>query len=84
LKATKNTHLFLGFASAKASWRVFKIITQPIDHSKNYKTSTLPGDDARYAALTEQQLSQFSHTLQLIDLTNKDARKDYQSWSVQS
>jgi hypothetical protein len=84
LKATKNIHLFLGFASAKASWRVFKIITQPIDHSKNYKTSTLPGDDARYAALTEQQLSQFSHTLQLIDLTNKDARKDYQSWSVQS
>ncbi|KVX01053.1 PilZ domain-containing protein [Shewanella frigidimarina] len=80
LKATKNINLFLGFASTKASWRVFKIVIQPIDHNKNYKTSTLPGDDARYAALTEQQLAQFSHTLQLIDLTNEEARKDYQCW----
>ncbi|MDD8058798.1 MULTISPECIES: PilZ domain-containing protein [Shewanella] len=80
LKATKNLHLFLGFASTKASWRVFKVVAQTIDHSKNYKTSTLPGDDARYSALTEQQLAQFSHTLQLIDLTNEDARKDYQGW----
>jgi hypothetical protein len=84
LKATKNIHLFLGFASAKTSCRVFKVIAQRIDHSKNYKTSTLPGDDARYTHFTEQQLSQFSHTLQLIDLTNEDAYKDYQSWSIQS
>jgi len=80
LRATKNLHLFLGFASTKASWRVFRIVMQPIDHSKNYKNSTLPGDDARYGALTEQQLAQFSHTLQLIDLTNKEANEDYQSW----
>lgn len=84
LKATKNIHLFLGFASTKTSWRVFKIVMQPIDHSKNYKTSTLPGDDARYAALTEQQLAKFSYTLQLIDLTNEEARKDYQCWFDQS
>jgi len=84
LNATKNSHLFLGFASTKASWRVFKIVMQPIDHSKNYQTSTLPGDDAHYSALTEQQLAQFSHTLQLIDLTNEEARKDYQSWFDQS
>ncbi|QDE32154.1 PilZ domain-containing protein [Shewanella polaris] len=84
LKSTKNIHLFFGFASKKASWRVFKVITQVIDHSKSYKTSTLPGDDARYAALTEQQLAQFSHTLQLIDLTNEEARKDYQCWFEQS
>ncbi|GGP80580.1 PilZ domain-containing protein [Shewanella ulleungensis] len=80
LKATKNLNVFLGFASTKASWRVFKVIAQPIDHNKNYKTSTLPGDDARYSALTEQQLAQFSHTIQLIDLTNEDVRRDYQTW----
>ncbi len=84
LKATKNINLFLGFASTKTSWRVFKVVSQAIDHSKNYKTSTLPGDDARYSSLTEPQLGQFSHTLQLIDLTNEDARKDYQDWFDQS
>ncbi|HBF46745.1 MAG TPA: PilZ domain-containing protein, partial [Shewanella frigidimarina] len=31
-----------------------------------------------------QQLAQFSHTLQLIDLTNEEARKDYQCWFDQS
>jgi len=78
----QNGHLglFLGFGSKKPSWRIFKLTSQRIDHQQNYKTSTLPGDDARYGALTEQQLASFSHIVQICDLTNSQVNSQYQSW----
>ncbi|MDP5146120.1 PilZ domain-containing protein [Shewanella sp. ULN5] len=78
----QNGHLglFLGFGAKKPSWRIFKLTSQRIDHQQNYKTSTLPGDDARYGALTEQQLASFIHIIQVCDLTNIEVNSQYQSW----
>jgi len=78
----QNGHLglFLGFGAKKTSWRVYKLISQRIDHKQNYKTSTLPGDDARYGALTEQQLASFSHVIQVCDLSNSEVTPQYQTW----
>ncbi|WP_394129552.1 PilZ domain-containing protein [Shewanella maritima] len=80
LKAHNSLPLFLGFSSSKASWRVFRVTTHKVDHTKSYKNSTLPGDDQHYASLTEQQLSQFAYVLQLVDLTNEDAKPHYRKW----
>ncbi|QBF82191.1 PilZ domain-containing protein [Shewanella maritima] len=80
LKEHDSLPLFLGFSASKASWRVFKVTVQKIDHSKNYKTSTLPGEDQRYASLTETELAKFTHVLQLIDLTNEDIKAQYKQW----
>lgn len=84
LKAKGMTSLFLGFASTKPSWRIFKLIPDKIYHAKGYRRATLPGDDAKYSPLVEQQLSQFSHMLQLIDLTNEDERTSYKAWQDDS
>ena len=84
LKAKGMTSLFLGFASTKPSWRIFKLIPDKIYHAKGYRRATLPGDDAKYSPLVEQQLSQFSHMLQLIDLTNEDERASYKAWQDDS
>ncbi len=84
LKAKGMTSLFLGFASTKPSWRIFKLIPDKIYHAKGYRRATLPGDDAKYNPLVEQQLSQFSHMLQLIDLTNEDERASYKAWQDDS
>ncbi len=80
LKANGMLPLFLGFAASKPSWRVFRLVADEIDHACSYRRATLPGDEAKYSALVEQQLAQFSHLLQLIDLTNDDARAMYQTW----
>ncbi|MGL5360181.1 MAG: PilZ domain-containing protein, partial [Shewanella sp.] len=80
LKAKGMLSLFLGFASSKPSWRIFKLTLDSIDHYKGYRRATLPGDDAKYSPLVEQQLSMFSHIFQLIDLTNEDAKSSYQTW----
>ncbi|MCL1141514.1 PilZ domain-containing protein [Shewanella gaetbuli] len=80
LQQSGHLGLFLGFASRKPSWRVFKLNSYKIDHKQNYKTSTLPGDDAHYSALTEQQLASLSHVIQLSDLTNEHCTEQYQSW----
>ncbi|ABZ77668.1 type IV pilus assembly PilZ [Shewanella halifaxensis HAW-EB4] len=73
--------LFLSFAAAKPSFKMFRVSKQTIDHQQCYKASILPGDEGRYSALTETQLSAFSHVLQLIDVTNPKAAKLYQNWS---
>lgn len=76
--------LFLGFASTKPSWRVFKLTQDKICHEKGYRRATLPGDETKYSPLVEQQLAQFSHILQLVDLTNEDARGEYKAWQDNS
>lgn len=81
LKKTKLLPLFLSFGSAKPSWRTLKLTHHAIEHRKSYKASLLPGDDSCYSALTEAQLKRFSHVLQLIDLTDPNAKEHYQSWS---
>ncbi|MBR9726488.1 PilZ domain-containing protein [Shewanella intestini] len=80
LKASNCLPLFLGFSSTKASWRILRVSVQKVDHSKNYKTSTLPGDEQHYSPLVEKQLSSFSHVLQLVDLTNEDIKPAYKKW----
>lgn len=76
--------LFLGFASTKPSWRIFKVTQDKIYHDKGYGRATLPGDEAKFSPLVEQQLSQFSHLLQLIDISNEDARGHYKAWQDSS
>ncbi|ABV88350.1 type IV pilus assembly PilZ [Shewanella pealeana ATCC 700345] len=73
--------LFLSFGAAKPSFRVFKIAKQAVDHQQSYKASILPGDEGRYSALTETQLSAFSHALQVIDMTPLKADEQYQCWA---
>lgn len=51
-----------------------------IDHRGSYKASMLPGDDSNYSALTEQQLSKYSHILQLMDVTDEQAAEEYRRW----
>ncbi|MCH1929099.1 PilZ domain-containing protein [Shewanella sp. A25] len=80
LKAKGLMNLFLGFASTKPSWRIFKLTADKIFHAKGYRRATLPGDDSKYSPLAEQQLAQFSHLLQLTDITNEDARASYTAW----
>lgn len=84
LKAKGMMSLFLGFASTKPSWRVFKVTQDKIYHDKGYRRETLPGDEAKFSPLVEQQLSLFSHILQLIDISNEDARENYQTWQDDS
>ena len=84
LKAKGMMPLFLGFASTKPSWRVFKVTQDKIYHDKGYGRATLPGDEAKFSPLVEQQLSQFSHLLQLIDISNEDARGHYKAWQDNS
>lgn len=84
LKAKGLVSLFLGFASTKPSWRIFKLVPDKIYHAKGYRRATLPGDDAKYSPLVEQQLALFSHMLQLIDLTNEDERATYKAWQDDS
>jgi hypothetical protein len=80
LLQSEHLGLFLGFGSKKSSWRVYKLVSQKVDHKLNYKTSTLPGDDAQYSALTEQQLASFSHIIQVCDITNSNVNAQYQAW----
>ncbi len=84
LKAKGMMPLFLGFASTKPSWRIFKVTQDKIYHDKGYGRATLPGDEAKFSPLVEQQLSQFSHLLQLIDISNEDAREHYKAWQDSS
>ncbi|PIW58956.1 PilZ domain-containing protein [Shewanella sp. CG12_big_fil_rev_8_21_14_0_65_47_15] len=84
LKAKGLMPLFLGFASTKPSWRIFKLTQDKIYHEKGYRRATLPGDETKYNPLVEQQLSLFSHMLQLVDLTNEDARLTYNAWQDNS
>ncbi|AAN54293.1 PilZ domain-containing protein [Shewanella oneidensis MR-1] len=84
LKAKGLVPLFLGFASTKPSWRIFKLVSDKIYHAKGYRRATLPGDETQYSPLVEQQLSQFSHLLQLVDLTNEDERETYKAWQDDS
>lgn len=84
LKAQGLMPLFLGFASTKPSWRIFKLIQDKIYHEKGYRRATLPGDETKYSPLVEQQLSLFSHMMQLIDITNEDARLTYKAWQDDS
>ena len=80
LKQTNTLALFLGFGASKPNWRVFKLTQDKIDHAKRYKASVLPGDDDNYSPLVEQQLSLFSHVIQLMDMTSIEAKSQYQSW----
>ncbi|MGL4895975.1 MAG: PilZ domain-containing protein [Shewanella sp.] len=80
LKTKGMLALFLGFASSKPSWRIFKLTQDKIDHGKGYRRATLPADNTQYSPLVEQQLSLFSHIFQLIDLTNEEAKRHYQTW----
>ncbi|MDO6610310.1 PilZ domain-containing protein [Shewanella sp. 1_MG-2023] len=80
LKQHNAMQLFFGFGAAKESWRIYKVAQQKVDHKLNYKTSTLPGDESQYSALTEQQLARFSYILQIVDLTNEDVRPNYRAW----
>ena len=73
--------LFLSFGATKPSFRVFTVATQTVDHQQSYKASILPGDEGRYSALTETQLSAFSHVLQIIDMTPPKADELYQNWA---
>ena len=68
------TDLFFKFGASKPSFRIIKLIPEAINHEKTYKTAILPGDDSRYSPLVEQQLSQFSHIINLVDLTNEIAQ----------
>ena len=84
LKAKGMMPLFLGFASTKPSWRIFKLTADKIYHGKGYRHATLPGAEAKFSPLVEQQLSQFSHLLQLIDISNEDTRGHYKAWQDDS
>ncbi|MCU8014373.1 PilZ domain-containing protein [Shewanella sp. SM74] len=84
LKAKGMMPLFLGFASTKPSWRIFKVTQDKIYHDKGYRRATLPGDEAKFSPLVEQQLSQFSHLLQLIEISNEDTRGHYKAWQDDS
>ncbi|QQX79161.1 PilZ domain-containing protein [Shewanella sp. KX20019] len=74
--------LFFSFGATKPSWRIFHVARQTIDHNQAYRVSLLPGDDARYNALTETQLAAFTHVVQLIDVTNDAANEQYQAWKT--
>lgn len=80
LLSTHTQALFFGFGAKKDSWRVFKLSVHEIDHTQHYKTSTLPGDEVQYSQETEHTLGQFSHVLQLSDLTTAQAKDHYQAW----
>jgi hypothetical protein len=80
LLETQTQALFFGFGAKKDSWRVFKLSVHEIDHKQHYKTSTLPGDETQYSPETEHTLGQFSHVLQLSDLTTIEAKDHYQAW----
>ena len=84
LKAKGMMSLFLGFASTKPSWRIFKVTQDKIYHDKGYRRATLPGDEVKFSPLVEQQLSQFSHLIQLIDISNEDTRGHYKAWQDDS
>ncbi len=70
LISSQLTQLFFKFGAQKSSFRILKLDTNLIDHQQSYKTAILPGDDSRYSPLVEQQLSNFSHTINIIDLTS--------------
>ncbi len=65
------TDLFFKFGAPKPGFRVIKLIPEAVDHEQTYKTAILPGDDSRYSPLVERQLSQFSHIINLVDLTDE-------------
>ncbi|MBE8168783.1 MAG: PilZ domain-containing protein, partial [Shewanella sp.] len=81
LKRQDLQRLFFQFGSQKESWRIFQIVAKPINHSLSYKTAILPGDERHYTPLIERELSQFSHVVNLIDLTHDDSKDDYKSWT---
>ncbi|MGL5046048.1 MAG: PilZ domain-containing protein, partial [Shewanella sp.] len=55
-----------------------------IDHDKGYRRATLPGDEAKFSPLVEQQLSHLSHVIQLIDISNEDIKGHYNAWQDNS
>ena len=71
LMSHQLTELFFKFGAQKSSFRIIKLCTEKINHSQTYKTAILPGDDSHYSPLVEQQLSQFSHIINLVDLTSE-------------
>lgn len=83
LKQHNLMALFFSFGANKPSWKILRLTHHKIDHDKSYKASILPGDDSNYSALTEAQLKQFTHVMQLIDLTSKNVQKDYLAWGEQ-
>ncbi|QTE96069.1 PilZ domain-containing protein [Shewanella algae] len=80
LKKSRLQPLFLGFGATKGSWKVIQVSLDAIDHRGSYKASMLPGDDSNYSALTEQQLSKYSHILQLMDVTDEQVAEEYRRW----
>lgn len=80
LEQHQLTALFLSFGAQKSSWRVYQLHLNAIDHNQTYKASILPGDDQNYSALTEQQMAHYSHLVQLVDCTTKEATLRYQRW----
>ncbi|WP_028769115.1 PilZ domain-containing protein [Shewanella fidelis] len=80
LKAKNLLALFLSFAAAKPSFRIFRVTKHEIDHKQSYKACVLPGDESRYSPKTEAQLAKFSHVLQLMDTTGAAADEHYQIW----
>ncbi|MGS0680541.1 PilZ domain-containing protein [Shewanella sp. 125m-7] len=80
LNSRKLLALFLSFATTKPSFKIFKVAKHAIDHQQSYKASILPGDEGRYSALTETQLSAFSHVLHVIDMTPTKATERYKPW----
>lgn len=80
LKAKKLLPLFLGFGARKNGWRVFRVGCHNVDHSRPYRTTSMPMDDSHYSEMTEHKLSRFSHVLQLINCTTEQATQYYQQW----
>lgn len=81
LKQTDLQALFFTFGSSKPSWRVFKLFHHQIDKEASYKASILPGDDSEYSPLSQQQLYNLTHVLQLVELSNPKYAQMYQAWN---
>ncbi|MDF0532756.1 PilZ domain-containing protein [Shewanella yunxiaonensis] len=80
LQETALLPLFFHYGAGKASWKVCRLHLDDIDHRQPYKSSALPGDDPSYSSMTEQQLAQYQHLVQLMDLTDEAAAEQYQCW----
>ncbi|MBM7071683.1 PilZ domain-containing protein [Shewanella sp. 202IG2-18] len=84
LMSSNFTELFFKFGANKSSFKIFRLKLESIDHEQTYKTAVLPGDDSHYSPLVEQQLSQFSHVINLIDLTSDVALETLQNVKSQA
>lgn len=80
LNQSKLKHLFFHFASKKSSWRVFHLSLKPKDDNTPLHRFALNQEDTSPSALVENQIHEVKWILNMTDLTENKARKNYQAY----